>query len=228
MDLPKSVLRENVRGLYEIMKLRVKCERRSRAFKKTHVHVPLTRVNNAVHHLLTQETYFRNAIQQAVVTYDIWDWLRKIKGIGPVLAGMLIAETNIEECSTVSKMWAWWGLAPDSGGSSHRRHRVSKVLGESLLRKKSKPYYQEYLRYKQKKEQTLGPCMGCDGSGNHGDESCANCAGTGQGPWGKSKNHRHATARRYMVKLFLRDFWRVWRCQESLECPAPYQVKKTS
>lgn len=221
--LEQEVLRENVRGLYEIMKLRVKCERRSRAFKKAHTHVPLTRVNNAVHHLLTQETYFRNAIQQAVATYDIWDWLKKVKGIGPVLAGMLIAETNIEACENVSKMWAWWGLAPDSGGSSYRRARVSKVLGESLLRKKSKPYYAAYCRYKLKKEQTLGPCMGCGGSGNHGDESCANCAGTGQGPWGKSKNHRHAAARRYMVKLFLKDLWRAWRRQESLPCPEPYK-----
>ena len=223
--LEKEVLRENVRGLYEIMQLRVKCERRNRAFQKKYTHARLPRVGNAVHHLLTQETYFRNAIQLAVATYDIWDWLKKIKGIGPVLGGMLIAETNIEECTTVSKMWAWWGLAPASGGSSWRRHRVSKVLGESLLRKKSKPYYQMYCQYKLKKEQTIGSCMGCGGSGKHGDESCANCAGTGQGPWGTSKNHRHAAALRYMVKKFLADLFVVWRKQEGLECPAPYQVK---
>lgn len=219
----KEILREIVHGLHDVTTLRAKCVRRNEAFKRKHPHNKLVRISNTAVHLTTQEAYFRNEIEKAVATYDIWSWLRKVKGIGPVLGGMMIAETNIEECTTVSKLWAWWGLTPTSGGSSWRRHRVSKVLGESLLRKKSKPYYQDYLRYKLKKEQTLGPCMGCMATGKHGDESCANCAGTGQGPWGHSKNHRHAAARRYMVKRFLRDLWRVWRRQEGLSCPEPYR-----
>ena len=220
----KEALRENVRVLYGVMKLRVTCARRGAAFKKKHPHLKLVHVSNAVVHLETQEDYFRSEIRKAVETYDIWDWLEKVKGIGPVLAGMLIAETNIEACDTVSKMWAWWGLTPASGGSPYRRHRVSKVLGESLLRKKSKPYYLMYCRYKERKEkQLVEPCMGCGGSGKHDQESCANCAGTGQGPWGKSQNHRHAAARRYMVKRFLADLFHEWRKQEGLPCPAPYK-----
>lgn len=224
----KLMLREHVRTLYEVMTFRVKLARRQRTLKQKALGYGAPRVHHAVASAKTSEDRLRADIIRALVSFDIWPtWLKSVKGIGPVLGGMLIAETNIEECTTVSKMWAWWGLTPASGGSSYRRHRVSKVLGESLLRKKTKPYYQEYLRYKMQKEHAMQPCMGCGGSGKHGEESCANCAGTGQGPWGKSQNHRHAAARRYMVKVFLKDFWQAWRRLEDLPCPEPYRQLAT-
>lgn len=222
----RLMLREHVRAMYEVMKMRVKLERRFRTLKQKALGYGAPRIQHAVNSAQSTEERLKGDITRALSSFVIWDWLKTVKGIGPVLAGLLVSETNIEECTTVSKMWAWWGLDPESKGSSYRRSRVSKVVGESLLRKRSKPYYAAYLRYKTTKEHTMvEPCMACNGSGKHGDDSCANCAGTGKGPWGKSQNHRHAAARRYMVKRFLADLWRVWRIREGLPCPEPYKVQ---
>jgi hypothetical protein len=40
--------------------------------------------------------------------------------------------------------------------------------------------------------------------------------------WGKSKGHRHNAAKRYMVKMFLQDFWVEWRTRANLPVRVPY------
>lgn len=42
----------------------------------------------------------------------------------------------------------------------------------------------------------------------------------------KSKGHRHNMAMRYMVKMFLKDFWEQWRQLEGLPTPGPYSEAK--
>lgn len=42
----------------------------------------------------------------------------------------------------------------------------------------------------------------------------------------KSKGHRHNMAMRYMVKMFLKDFWEQWRQLEGLPTPGPYSEDK--
>lgn len=54
--------------------------------------------------------------------------------------------------------------------------------------------------------------------------SCTNCGGTGgPAPWGRSKQHRHMAAMRYMVKMFLRSLHIKWRSLENLPIRQSYE-----
>jgi hypothetical protein len=75
------------------------------------------------------------------------------------------------------------------------RAKMTGVLGPSLL-KSASPFRKYYDDYKHRKQS--------------------------QG-WGKSDGHRHAAAVRYMVKMFLAEFWEAWRRHEGLEVRPRYQ-----
>jgi len=197
--------------------------------------------------LLDVEKAGTNRLAVALKTIPIWEqFLKGVKGIGPKMGALLIAETHIENCHTVSKLWAWWGVHVVDGHAARRvagekanfspfrKAKLVKVCAESMLKKKSPPYYERYVEYKHRKEtQLVSPCMCCKGAGvakRMNDETnkkeevqCWNCGGTGgPAPWGMTPEHRHRAALRYMVKLFLIDFWRTWRELEGLSVPATY------
>ena len=49
----------------------------------------------------------------AADSLDIWKhFLKDVKGIGPLMAGVIVSEYDIYEASTVSKMWQFTGLNP--------------------------------------------------------------------------------------------------------------------
>ena len=177
----------------------------------------------------------------------IWEkFLLHVKGVGPKMGALLVAETHIENCSTPSKLWAWWGLHVVDGRaasrkagekasySPFRKAKMVKVLAESLIKQKSPGYYDAYNDYKHRKEtQVVQECMACKGTGqaNRKNEEtgktekveCWNCGGTGgPAPWGVTPEHRHRAALRYMVKRLLLDMWKCWRELEGLEVVPSY------
>lgn len=103
------------------------------------------------------------------------------------------------------------------------------------------PYRKFYDERKHRQENTLvDVCMACEGkkvvvridreqSTVPGTKKprlnipCPNCEGGTKHPtWGASKEHRHKDAVRYMVKMFLLDFWIAWRKLEGLDVRVPY------
>lgn len=186
-------------------------------------------------------------LAKALQGIPIWEeFLKGVKGVGPKMGALLVAETNIENCHTASKLWAWWGLHVVNGRAAtrvagekttydpFRKSKMVKVLAESLIKQKSDPYYKLYQDYKHRKEtQIVQVCMACQGTGqaNRRDEEtgkskkviCWNCNGEGgPAPWGVTPEHRHRAALRYMVKQLLLDMWRVWRKLEGLPVPPSY------
>jgi hypothetical protein len=126
------------------------------------------------------------------------------------------------------------------------KSKMIKVLGECLIKANS-PWRSFYDNYKNRKRNTLvEACMGCSGTGRLNivdteadavmvdgkkvkakkEVTCKNCKGTG-GPaaWGASDEHRHAAAKRYMVKMFLQKLYNVWRPLEGLPVREPYAVE---
>ena len=65
--------------------------------------------NNAKAQEESIEKMLKNRLKQFPI-YN--DWLQTIKGVGPVIAGWLLAEFDIEIASTVSKMWQYAGMNP--------------------------------------------------------------------------------------------------------------------
>jgi hypothetical protein len=55
------------------------------------------------------------ALGDCLQTHPAWPWISQIKGIGPTLAGKLLARLRIEEADTPSAFWAYCGLATVPG-----------------------------------------------------------------------------------------------------------------
>lgn len=253
----KEKIKNAVRFFYDLQRLRIQTN--SRSAKKAQIaQAHLDDDDKAF--LKSQGDKLNNIEQDAlkevkrlirgVPIYE--HFLKNVRGIGPTLSGVLIAEININNCNTVSQLWAWCGLAVENGkaikpkrGEKLRynpwlKSKLLKVMGDCFIRSSS-PYRKFYDDYKHRKEnQKVDTCMGCNGTGEvsrverdkvvdigtkkpRKNIICPNCNGTG-GPtsWGASQAHRHAAANRYMVKMFLLDLWKTWRELEGLEVRSPY------
>ena len=75
------------------------------------------------------------------------------------------------------------------------RAKLCGVLGGCLIKSKS-PWSKFYYDYKNRKMQE---------------------------GWGRSDNHRHKAAIRYMIKMLLLDIWKEWRAHEGLSVRPSYQ-----
>lgn len=158
-------------------------------------------------------------------------YLKNVKGIGPAMGGVIVAEVDIHKARHVSNLWSYAGLdvAADGRGRSRRaEHLVPReyadkkgetqvrqsitfnpflktkllgVLASSFLRVGNEQYRAIYDGYKHRLE-------------NHEIHK------------EKSKGWRHAMAMRYMVKMFLCDLYLTWRPMEGLTITQSYQDAK--
>ncbi len=135
------------------------------------------------------------------------EFLKGVKGIGPMMAGVIISEYDIYKAPTVSNLWSFTGLAPGKDKlikgqkatfNKWLRTKMCGVLAGSFLKSKS-PYRKYYDDMKTRLEQEEG--------------------------WKEEKapGHRHRAAIRYMVKMFLKDLYVAWRPLEGLSVRPPYQ-----
>ena len=210
----------------------------------THCELSLTR--QYVLALENEKSEFR-MLAGLLKQYPLWtEYLVDVKGCGPAMAAVIISEINIHKAEYVSSLWKYCGLdvAKDGAGRSRRQeHLVDRnyttregkaatckgltyksvvktkligVLAGSFLRTKNEEYSQIYNDYKHRLENHKV-------YGIHNDGKIV--------PHGKrevyvSKGHRHYMALRYMIKMFLKDLYKVWREQEGLVVNPPYQEAK--
>jgi len=148
-------------------------------------------------------------IGSIVRQHPTWKWLHQVKGVGPVLAGKLVGlvgpDEAMERRDTVSKLWAFAGLAPgqklvkgQKASFNRRLKSLMYVIATSMLRAQGKfaeVYYSAKEYY----------------AANRPDWTPMHC---------------HMAALRKMEKLFLACLWQVWR--ESIGQPVRkvYVVEK--
>ncbi len=178
------------------------------------------------------------------------DYLKEVKGVGPVAAAKIIGEIDIVKGSTVSKLWQFCGLnpgqvlgkkavkvkeyKPDMGKvvaeypatptkeasylvltdefidadkltpgfvapfNKNLRTALVGVLADGFIKAQAPYCMNFYYPYKERLEQEEG--------------------------WKEeSKGHRDRAAKRYMIKMFLKDLYVAWRTMEGLEVRSPYQ-----
>ena len=148
--------------------------------------------------------------------HPLWKgFLSEVKGCGESIAAVIISEFDIEIATTVSKLWAFSGLAPGKDRkvkgqkcpyNQFLRAKLCGVLGSSFL-KCGSPYREYYDNMKHRLE-----------ADDWGTPS--------KNPTDKKRpkaGHQHKAANRYMVKMFLRDLYIAWRTLEGLEVRPPYQ-----
>lgn len=160
-------------------------------------------------------------------------FLKGVKGVEPVMAGVLLSEIDLEEATTVSKIWQYAGLNSnlvrgrrkvdgkiikteeyikgDRATSGYLipynkflKTKLMGVLADSFIKSRS-PYSVYYYNYKQRLENSAKEYR------------------TGR-PWkDETKAHRNMAAKRYMVKMFLKDYYKFGREILNLPVRMPYQ-----
>ena len=159
-------------------------------------------------------------------------WLRDVVGVGPTMAGVLLSEIDIHKADTPSKIWALAGLdvAEDGKGRSKRaEHLVLRkyIAKDGTEKEKLSITFNPLL--KTKCVGVLGPSFLRVGSGyaqvfydirNRYRER------ERQREDGWTDGHILRASIRYMVKIFLRDFWLEWRALEGLTIRPSYAEEK--
>ena len=242
----REQLREATKFMYDLQALRISAG--NRAGSKTAVLGPDHLKSLHVQEFLLDslESNAKKELNRLLKSGPFYGhWLKDQKGIGPVLAGVLLSEIDIVRADTPSKIWAYCGIGVFPDGTGQRRRKgekanfnpwlkakVVEVMADCFLKSKS-PWADFYYNRKTRKENQLEQvCRGCEGRGKRKSASddgeagavCSNCEGTGgPAPWGTGKAHRNRDAKRIMAKMFLREMWREWRTFEGLEVVAPYE-----
>jgi len=158
----------------------------------------------------SQEKAILRKIQKYVEATHIWqEFLKDVKGVGPTMAAVLLSEFDIYKADTVSKLWAYAGLHVVDGKAPKPikgeklkynkwlRSKLIGVLGSSFLKTNS-PYRDYYDNYKNRIQNI-----------DRWQET--------------SDGHRHNASVRYMIKMFLIDFYKKWRELENLPVRNLYQ-----
>lgn len=153
-------------------------------------------------------------IRQEVEKTNIWQhFLKDVKGIGPTMAASLLVTIDVHKTKHVSSLWKYAGMTPES-----RRVKGKKIdwnpflkntcfkIGQAFLKSKGdyKEIYDEAKRkYREKHPERIEE----NGKVKYND------------------GHIDMMARRYAIKIFLRDLWLVWRRLEGLSVTEPYVVE---
>lgn len=178
------------------------------------------------------ETRHFGRLGAALKGYPIWtEYLLGVRGVGPAMAGVIISEIDITKAKYVSSLWAYCGLdvAPDGKGRSRKKEhlvdiaykdkdgvgqtrvgitfnsflktKLTGVLADIFIRLRADPYRTIYDGYKNR-------------LANHPK-------------WiPESPGHRNNAAKRYMIKMFLRDLYVAWRTIEGLPVHPSYAEAK--
>ena len=181
---------------------------------------------------LTREKDLEKSLADSLNDFPIWErFLKQVKGVGPLMASVIITELDPHKARHASSFHKYAGLdvAEDGKGRSRRKEHLIKVtyvdhsgkeaernsitfnpflktkligvLGSSFIKQRGSKYRLIYDNYKHRLEHHVV----------YKDVS---------------KGHRHNMAVRYAVKMFLIDLWCVWREFEGLVVTAPYHEAK--
>lgn len=177
-------------------------------------------------------------IKRYLKNNKLWtEFLSTVKGVGPQMAAVIIAEIDIHKADTVSKVWQYAGMnsnlvngkKKNSDGEIYttdtlvRGDKLTKgflcpynaflkskllgVLGDSFIKSRS-PYRQFYDNYKNRLKNSSKMTIE-----NGKEKMWKDCTDL----------HQHRASIRYMVKMFLLDVHKIWREIEGLPVRPPYQ-----
>lgn len=192
-----------------------------------------------------QEKETEKMLKQVLKRFPVYtEFLQNVKGVGEIAAGWIIAEYDIHKASTVSKLWQFTGLNPGKVRGKKRKENkdgtytfietnemirgdrltpgfvapfnkrlrtaMVGVLADGFIKSQNEYALNYYYPYKERLAN---------------EESIPTTADPEKGKAWKddSKGHRDRAAKRYMIKMFLKDLYVAWRTLEGLPVRKPYQ-----
>ena len=179
------------------------------------------------------EKKLAKAIQQELKDVPVYEnFLKHVKGCGPLMSAVIISEIDIHKATTVSKIWQFAGLNP--GMVYGNKSKGSKLDGTFEIVKT-----QDMVRGDRRTPGFLSPFNGwlrtklvgvlassfikCGSPYRKFYDDYKSRLENEEGWKDESKGHRSNAAKRYMIKMFIRDLYVAWRTLEGLEVRAPYQ-----
>lgn len=177
--------------------------------------------------------HFRQ-IEGALGSFAIWtEFLKGETGVGPAMGGVIISEFDIHRAAYPSSLWKYAGLdvAGDGKGRSRRQEHLVEVDytdKNGAAAKRKSITFNPFLKTK-----LMGVLAGSflrTGAARRVDydnyrhrlksrpDFCDHEKGIDA--------HHDAAAKRYMVKMFLRDLYNTWRPLEGLDVAPTYQQAK--
>jgi len=210
--------------------------------------------------LMIQEANVEKMLHRVLKQFDVYNSFlntSKASGCGDIVSGWLLAECDVEEMTTVSKLWQYAGLNPGKvlGKKSVKKNEYKESMGEicstlpnakdggerllvrtTCVVRGDRPTKGYVLPYNKNLKRVLLGILNMVKCKSHYAtefyypmkarlESSSNkvlhCGK--MVPWKDvTKAHRDNAARRYMVKMFLKDFYVAWRTCEGLPVREPY------
>lgn len=182
------------------------------------------------------ETKHFKMLERVLQEYKIYtEFLEKVKGVGPAMAGVIISEIDIHKARHASSIWKYAGLdvAPDGRG---RSKKAEHLIDFAYVDKDGKEATRKSITFnpflKTKLVGVLASSFLRCGKDNKYAQVYYNTKNRleNHAVYGvsteTSKLHRHNMAMRKMVKMFLVDLYTNWRTIEGLPVSLPYSEAK--
>lgn len=159
----------------------------------------------------------KELLEKAVREHPVWtDWAYKVKGLGPVLTGLVMAAIgDISRVDNCSGLWKSFGLDVTKEGRARKREPGKKGrVGFPFAR----------LVLGRLRIQIMRTGARAGGFYYHLYESYRNFYTLNRPDWPEGR--RFGAALRAMEKILLAHFWEVWRKTKGLPAPESYIIAK--
>jgi len=197
---------------------------------------------------LGHEEKMRKVVAKIVQQHPLWDgFLAGVRGCGPLMSAVILAEFDIHKAERISQFWAYAGVDVASDGRGRSR-RKEHLVEQTYIDKDGDEQIKNGLSFnpflKAKLVGVLGSCFVRQPAeeskyrtvydnykhrlehhavyGVDHDEVRKVEMKEKTGHKYMPVLHRHNMALRYTIKIFLQDMWLAWRQIEGLPITAPY------
>lgn len=196
-----------------------------------------------------QEAEIEKRLKQVLKRFPIYtDWLKSVKGVGPIAAATIVANIDIHEATTVSKIWQYCGLNPGMVRGKKRKELAdgnfdlvatdTMIRGDKMTAGFVSPFNKSLRTalvgvladgfIKSQAPYALDYYYPYKERLAQSETKVSEISKAGAKPkdiaWKDAKlGHRDRAAKRYMIKHFLRDLYVQWRTMEGLTVREPYQ-----
>lgn len=219
---------------YAMQKMRITCDARMRSMENE----PVAVIEWTGLQSRTMENQIKISLDVYTYNHPTGEWLRGVKGIGPVIAAGLLAHIDINKAPTVGHIWRFAGLDPTTEWKKGQRRPWNAQLktlcwkaGESFVKVSNSEgaLYGGLYRQRKALEQIKND------NGDFAEQARErlerfNIGKTTDAYKAYSQGklppaHIHARARRYAVKQFLSDLHAMmYRTILHREPPLPYPI----
>lgn len=186
----------------------------------------------------TLEDQVKGALDRYTKAHPMGEWMRSIKGIGPVIAAGMLAHIDITRAPTAGHIWRYAGLDPSvtwNKGEKRPWNARLKVLcwklGESFVKVSNHEAAFYGKLYKERKEYEIARNERGDNAQVAADILSKKRFGADTQARVHLENGKlppaqlHARAKRYAVKIFLSHLQQLWWEQATgTKAPLPFAI----